>query len=62
MSLMLSRRIGERIVIANNIVITLVGINGKQARIGVDAPKDISVHREEIQKRIDDGKMIKKTK
>jgi carbon storage regulator len=50
--LILSRRLNEKLVIGENITITLLGIQGNQARIGIDAPKDISVHREEIFLRI----------
>jgi len=57
--LVLSRRIDETLIIGANtdtpIKVTLLGIQGGQARIGIDAPRDISVHREEVQKRIDDG-------
>jgi carbon storage regulator len=50
--LILSRRLNEKLVIGENITVTLLGIQGNQARIGIDAPKDISVHREEIFLRI----------
>ena len=50
--LILTRRIGETIIIKDDIKITLLGINGNQTRIGVTAPKDVSVHREEIYRRI----------
>jgi carbon storage regulator len=46
--LILARRIGERLVIGNDIFITILDIKGNQVRIGIEAPKDISVHREEI--------------
>jgi len=51
--LVLSRRLHETLVIDGNIRITVLGINGNQVRIGVDAPRQITVHREEIQKRVD---------
>jgi carbon storage regulator len=52
--LILTRRIGEKISIDNNkIGVVVLGVKGNQVRIGIDAPKDISVHREEIQERID---------
>jgi carbon storage regulator len=52
--LILTRRCGERIVIGDDagITITILGIKGNQIRIGIDAPKDVSVHREEIYDRI----------
>lgn len=46
--LVLSRKVNERIVINGNIIITVVRIRGDQVRIGVDAPKDVTVHRQEV--------------
>ena len=46
--LMLTRRIGEKLIIEGNIEVKIVDINGGQVRIGTDAPKDIVVHREEV--------------
>ena len=46
--LILSRRIGERIMINENISFQIMEIKGSQVRLGIDAPKDVSVHREEI--------------
>lgn len=46
--LVLSRKLGEKIVINGNIVITVVKIDRNQIRLGVEAPKDVPVHREEI--------------
>lgn len=54
--LILTRRINESIIIGNNVKITILGVTGNQVRIGIDAPKDVSVHREEIYKRIQDEK------
>jgi len=51
--LILTRKAGEVIVINDNIRVTVLGVNGSQVRIGIDAPKDIQVHREEIQNRIE---------
>lgn len=51
--LILTRRIGETICIGNDITVTVLGVKGNQVRIGVNAPKDVPVNREEIQKRID---------
>jgi carbon storage regulator len=50
--LILSRRIGETIRIGPDIVVTVLGVKGSQVRIGVDAPKEVEVHREEIFDRI----------
>jgi carbon storage regulator len=52
----LTRRVGETIVIAENIRVTILGVKGNQVRVGIDAPKDVAVHREEIYKRIQDEK------
>jgi carbon storage regulator len=53
--LILTRRIGESIIIGDDITITVLGIKSNQIRIGINAPKDVSVHREEIYKRIKEG-------
>ena len=50
--LILTRRMGESLVIGDNITITVLGGKGNQTRLGVDAPRDVSVHREEILNRI----------
>ena len=50
--LILTRRVGESLIIGDDVVVNILGIKGNQVRIGVDAPKDISVHREEIYDRI----------
>ncbi len=50
--LILTRRVGETITIGNEINITVLGVSGHQVRVGIDAPKDVAVHREEIYARI----------
>lgn len=50
--LILSRKIGEAIVVANDIVVRIIDIKGGQVRLGVQAPGEVSVHREEIYQRI----------
>ena len=50
--LVLTRRIGEKLVIDDNVVITVMGVKGGQTRIGIEAPRDVQVHREEIYQRI----------
>jgi carbon storage regulator len=50
--LVLSRRIGESLVIADDIRLTILGVSGGQVRVGIEAPKQISVHREEIYEKI----------
>jgi carbon storage regulator len=50
--LILTRRVGESINIGGKITVTVLGFKGQQVRIGIDAPKDVAVHREEILERI----------
>jgi len=53
--LVLSRKPGERIVIGENIVLTVLGVYGNKVRLGVEAPRDLSIYREEIHRRRQDA-------
>ena len=50
--LILTRRVGETLMIGDDVSVTVLGVKGNQVRIGVNAPRDVSVHREEIYERI----------
>lgn len=50
--LILTRRIGESLIIGDDVAVHVLGVNGIQVRIGVDAPKEVTVHRDEIYQRI----------
>jgi len=50
--LVLTRRLGEKLIIGGNVTVTILGVKGNQIRIGIDAPRDITVNREEIHQRI----------
>lgn len=50
--LILTRRVGESVMVGDDITITVLDVKGNQVRIGVNAPKDVAVHREEIYERI----------
>ncbi|MDX1572889.1 MAG: carbon storage regulator CsrA [Methylophaga sp.] len=50
--LILTRRVGESLIIGNDVEVQVLGVKGNQVRIGVDAPKEVTVHRDEIYQRI----------
>jgi len=53
--LVLSRRVGESVMIGSNVKITVVETKGDQIRLGIDAPRSISVHREEVFRQVQDA-------
>jgi carbon storage regulator len=55
--LILTRRVGEKILIGDNVSIAVLGVRGNQVRIGIEAPSEVSVHREEIYHRIQQEKL-----
>lgn len=50
--LILTRRIGETLIVGTEVSVTVIGVKGNQVRLGIDAPKDVQVHREEIYDRV----------
>ena len=58
MALILTRRVSESLMIGDDVTVTVLGIQGNQVRIGIDAPKEIAVHREEIFDKIQQDKKL----
>ncbi|MFZ5698096.1 MAG: carbon storage regulator CsrA [Pseudomonadota bacterium] len=54
--LILTRRVGETLMIGDQVTVTVLGVKGNQVRLGVNAPKEVAVHREEIYRRIENEK------
>lgn len=54
--LILTRRVGETLMVGDDVTVTVLGVKGNQVRVGVNAPKEVSVHREEIYQRIQNEK------
>ena len=50
--LILTRRVGETLMIGDNVTVTVLGLKGNQVRLGIDAPKNVEVHREEVYDRV----------
>ena len=59
--LILTRRVGESVVIGEDVTVTVLGVKGNQVRIGINAPKHVAVHREEIFERIKSGQSADRT-
>lgn len=55
--LILTRRVGETLMIGEQVTVTVLGVKGNQVRVGINAPKDIAVHREEIFERLQQAEL-----
>ena len=55
--LILTRRAGETLMVGDEVTVTVLGVKGNQVRIGINAPRDVAVHREEIYEKINQEKM-----
>jgi carbon storage regulator len=58
--LLLTRRVGETLMVGDDVAVTVVSVQGNQVKIGVNAPKEVAVHREEIHERIKAGRHQKR--
>ena len=56
--LILSRKVGQSIMVGDETTVTIIGVKGNQVRVGVNAPDNVAVHREEIYERIQEGKVV----
>jgi carbon storage regulator len=56
--LILTRRVGETLMVGDDVTVTVLGVKGNQVRVGINAPKDVDVHREEIYMKIQAEKSI----
>ncbi|MCP4046161.1 MAG: carbon storage regulator CsrA [Gammaproteobacteria bacterium] len=56
--LILTRRVGEKLIIGENVTVTVLSVKGNQIRLGIDAPPEVKVHREEVYQRIQSEKKI----
>jgi carbon storage regulator len=54
--LILTRRVGESVMVGTEVTVTVLGVKGNQVRLGVNAPKEVAIHREEIYERVKDEK------
>ena len=54
--LILTRKVGESVLIGDGIKVSVLAVKGNQVRVGIEAPKDVSVHREEVRERLEEGK------
>lgn len=54
--LILSRRVGEALIIDKDVKVQVLGVNGSQVKIGIEAPKDVSIHRDEVYQKIQETK------